>query len=200
MNFPKESCQLIIRNSAILESGVIEAVQDTVFKAINARIEKRFKTIGGWKGTYELVSGVTGATTFAPVAWPEDKDGRYRACYKLTALETDDNDYWLSSALGVNSCKLCLRLWVHGGLGGRTKGEIERKLVTISNAPAVRDAGMVRDEDNTIYLPFSFDAETLATEFPTVDKTLVPLDAALDKLLKVNELFDAAVKDLATRK
>ena len=89
--------------------------------------------------------------------------------------------------------------WLHGGLGGRTKGEIERKLVTISNVPAVRDAGMVRDKDNTTYLPFSFDAETLATEYPTVDKTLAPLDAALDKLLKVHELFDAAVKDLAKK-
>ena len=100
----------------------------------------------------------------------------------------------------MNSCKLCLRFWVHGGLGGRTKGEIERKLVTLSNAPAVKDAGMVRDEDNTIYLPFNFDAETLATEYPTVDKTLAPLDTSLGKLLKVHELFDAAVKDLATRK
>ena len=200
MHFPKETSQFVIKNAAILEAGLIETVQDTVFKAINAHLEKRIRALGGWKGKYELVSGEADATTFAPVAWPEDKDGRFRACYKLTALETDDNNYWLSNTLGVNGSKLCLRFWVHGGLAGRTKGEIERKLVTLSNAPAVRDARMVRDEDNTIYLPFSFDAETLAMEYPTVDKTLVPLDAALDKLLKVNELFDAAVKDLATRK
>lgn len=200
MNFSKEMCQFIIKNTAALEAGMIESVQDNVFKAINARIANRLKALGGWKGKYELCTGEADATTFAPAAWPEDKDGRYRACYKLTALETDKNIYWLSSALGVNGCKLCLRFWVHGGLGGRSKGEVERKMVTISNAAAVKDAGMIRDEDNTIYLPFVLDMEALAVEYPAVDKTLAPLDVALDKLLKVNTQFDAAVKDLATKK
>lgn len=200
MNFSKELSVFIIKNTVALEAGVIEAVQETVFKVINARIENKFKALGGWKGKYELVAGEADATTFAPAGWPEDKDGRYRACYKLTALETDENAYWLSSAFGINGAKLCLRFWVHGGLAGRTKGEVERKLVTVSNAAAVKDAGMIRDEDNTIYLPFALDAETLAAEYPAVDKVLAPLDAALDKLLKAHPQFDAAVKDLATKK
>jgi len=48
-----------------------------------------------------------------------------------------------------------------------------------------------------LYLPFTVDAETLASEYPSVDKTLAPLDAALDKLLKVHPQFDAAVRELA---
>ena len=48
-----------------------------------------------------------------------------------------------------------------------------------------------------LYLPFVFDAETLAAEYPAVDKTLAQLDAALDKLLKVHPQFDAAVRELA---
>jgi hypothetical protein len=33
-----------------------------------------------------------------------------------------------------------------------------------------------------------------------MDKTLAPLDAALDKLLKVHPLLDAAVKELTAKK
>ena len=84
----------------------------------------------------------------------------------------------------------------HGGLGGRSKGEIERKLLGLANTEAVKEAEIIRDDDHTLYLPFTLDAETLASEYPTVDKTLAPLDAALDKLLKVHPQFDAAVREL----
>ena len=50
---------------------------------------------------------------------------------------------------------------------------------------------------DTLNLPFVFDAETLAAEYPTVDKTLAPFEAALDKLLKVHPQLDAAVRELA---
>ena len=197
MSFPKEWCQFIIRNNALLEGGIVEPIQDAVFKAINARLEKRLKALTGWKGKYEFVIQEGGETMFAPAAWPEDKDGRYRACYKLGALSTDDNAYWLSTSLGVNS----FQFWVHGALGGRSKGEIERKILTVGTTPAMREAGIIRDlDDGTTYLPFVLDAETLATEYPVVDKALAPLDAALETLLKVNPLFDAAVRELTAKK
>ena len=59
---------------------------------------------------------------------------------------------------------------------------------------------MNRDEDGTIYMPFVLDPEVLAAEYPTVDKALAPMDAALDKLLKVHPQFDAAVKELAEKR
>lgn len=37
MNFSKEMCQFVIKNTVAFEGGVIEAVQETVFKATNAR-------------------------------------------------------------------------------------------------------------------------------------------------------------------
>ena len=43
-------------------------------------------------------------------------------------------------------------------------------------------------------------AEVLAAEYPTVDKALAPLDAALDKLMKVHSVIDAAVQELAAKK
>ena len=46
-------------------------------------------------------------------------------------------------------------------------------------------------------MPFVFDAEMMSAEYPTVDKVLAPLDAALDALLKVHPQFDAAVRELA---
>ena len=197
MNYSKELCQVIIRNTAFLEGGVYESIEKPLFKAMNARLESRLKALGGWKGWYELVSGETDATIFAPAAWPEDKAGAYRACYKLGAVDGDKNNLWLSCALGVNGVKMCLRLWVHGGLGGHGKGEIERKLFAVAQGAAVKEAGILRDDDYTLYLPFVFDAETLAKEYPAVEKVLAPLDAALDALLKVHPQLDAAVKELA---
>lgn len=201
MNPSKEICQFIIKNTGALESGgALETVEKAVFAAVNARMEKHLRTLGGWKGRYELISAAEDETAFAPAAWPEDKDGKYRACYKLTALATDENTYWLSSLLGTNGGRLCIRLWVHGGLGGRGKGEIERKLVTVGTTAAIKDAGVILDEDKSLYLPFAFSGEVLAAEYPTVDKALAPLDTALDKLLKAHPLIDAAVKELAAKR
>ena len=132
-NVSKELCQLVIKNPMLLEGGVTEAVQKTVFTAMNAHLEKRLKALGGWKGKYELVTG-DNETAFAPVTWPESQDGRYRACYKLTETG-DQNHYWLSNTLGVNGVKMCLQFWVHGGLGGRSKGEVGRKLLTVASPP-----------------------------------------------------------------
>jgi len=83
MNFSKELCQFAIRNTAFLEGGVFEAIEKPLFRAVNTRLESRLKALGGWKGTYQLVSGETDTTIFAPAAWPEDKAGAMRACYKL---------------------------------------------------------------------------------------------------------------------
>ena len=199
MSFSKETCLFVIRNAALIEKGLIEAVQQTVFTAMNAHLEKRLKALGGWKGKYELVT-VDNETAFAPVTWPESQDGRYRACYKLTEAG-DQNHYWLSNTLGVNGVKMCLQFWVHGGLGGRSKGEVGRKLLTVASAADIKAARFVQGaEENTLNLPFVFDAEVLAGEYPTVDKALAPLDTAIDKLLKVHPLLDAAVQELTAKR
>ena len=199
MSFSKEICQCVIRNAAVFESGLIDDVQKTLFTVINARLESRIRAIGGWHGRYELVSGAADETYFAPVSWPTSSDGRWRACYKLS--ETNEgNSYWLSSAIGVNDVKLCFVFWLHGGLGGHSKGEIERRLVTVANTDAVRAAGLVQGTENTLYLPFVFDTETLATEYPKVEKTLAPFETALDKLMKAHPQLDAIVQDLTAKR
>ena len=82
------------------------------YMALDHQIFVWLKALGGWKGTYQLVSRETDATIFAPSAWPEDKAGVMRACYKLGTIGGDKNNLWLSCALGVNGVKMCLRLWV----------------------------------------------------------------------------------------
>ena len=64
-------------------------------------------------------------------------------------------------------------------------------MLRIAQTAAAREAGVPRDDKGMLYLPFTVDTETLAAESPTMDKTLAPLDAALDKLLKVHLWFDA---------
>jgi len=102
--------------------------------------------------------------------------------------------------LGINGTKLCLQFWVHGGLGGKTKPEIGRKLLGLANTPAVKEAGLIQAEETILQMPFVLDAEVLTKEYPTIDKTLAPLDAALDKLLKVHPVLDAAVKEMVEKK
>jgi hypothetical protein len=112
-------------------------------------------------------------------------------------IDGDKNYFWMSCALGANGVKMCLQFWVHGGLGGRSKSEIGGKLVGVAATGAVKEVGMIQGEENVLNLPFVFDAEVLASEFPAVDKTLAPLDDALDKLLKAHPQLDAAVRELA---
>ena len=200
MNFTKEQCLFAIRNTAFLERGILESIDIPIFRAINVRLEERIKALGGWKGKYEFLTGRSNETAFARAEWPENQDGCYRACYKLDVIDDAKNCFWLSCALGANGVKACLRFWVHDDLGGRTRGEVERKMLGIAQAAAVKEAGIIRDADNTLFLPFVFDAEVLAAEFPTVDKPLAPLDAALDKFLKVHPQLDVAVKELAAKR
>ena len=100
-SFSKESCQFVLRNTASLEGGIVEAVQGTVFTAINARLEKRFKALGGWKGHYQLASGGTlcPAKAMSRVrlsVWylPQDsRQMRSRACFcwQKAYLVSQDN-------------------------------------------------------------------------------------------------------------
>lgn len=86
MNYTKEQCLFFLKNTELLEKTpeLVETVQAALFKAINARVEKCIKPLGGWKGCYALVTGNAAKdeeTAFAPAAWPENKDGSYRASY-----------------------------------------------------------------------------------------------------------------------
>ena len=81
MSFSKELCQYAIRNNALLEGGVSEAIQNIVFKAMNAHLEKRIKGLGGWKGKFELATCLCGQADRAPKA-PK----RYRQCRSADVL------------------------------------------------------------------------------------------------------------------
>lgn len=205
MNYTKEQCQFFLKNTELLEKSheVVEAVQAALFKAINARVEKRIKPLGGWKGCYTLVTGSASKeeeTAFAPAAWPENKDGSYRASYDLGETDSDANDYWLSSALGVNKTELCFYLWLDTE-HGLSKGDISRQtLVLFTGNAEVKKAGFKRNDDGLLFLPFSLNPEKVAAEYPAFDKCLAPLDEALDKLLKAHPHIDALVRALSKMK
>jgi hypothetical protein len=173
MSYPKEHCLFFLQNTELLEKTeeIVEAVDAVLFKAINARIEKRIKGLGGWKGWYGMVSGNAAKdeeTSFAPVAWPENKDCTYRVAYDLGETDSDKNDYWLSSAFGVNKTELCFYLWFDTE-HGLSKGEVARQTLVLATGNAeVKAAGFKRNDDGLLYLPFSFNAEKAAVEFPLV--------------------------------
>ena len=110
--------------------------------------------------------------------------------------DSDKNDYWLSSAFGVNKTELCFYLWLDTD-HGLSKGDAARQTLVLSTGNAeVKTAGFKRNDVGMLFLPFSFNAEKAAAEYPAFDKCLAPLDEALDKLLEVHPHIDTLVKGL----
>ena len=200
MGYPEELCQLVIRNMAIIEDApkVVEEVEHALFNAINKRIEAFVSARDGWKGYYDFVTNKEDEeTTFAPVGWPEDEAGSYLAWYTLGGVEGDGVDRWLSHAIGVRNAVLCFWFEIGNGIGELTVKEKKSRCQQFYAAtPAVQQAGFQYDKSGGLFLPFTLDAETLATEFPDFDTALAPLDKALDALLSVHAAFDGFVQEI----
>ena len=201
MNYPTELCQLVIRNMAVIEKApeVVEATEKRLFAAINARIEKAVKAKKNWDGCYDLVTdSEEEETTFAPEIWPDNEDGSYGAYYTLTHTEASREYEWLSCATGVMGAALCFAFAVDSEWSGLTPKEYKKTLESFyAGNAALQKAGFsLAPSKKSIVRPFTFAADTLATEYPDFDEALAPLDAALEDLFKAHGEFDRFVKKL----
>jgi hypothetical protein len=198
MNYPAELYPLVIRNMEVVEEAphVVEVIEKNLFAAINARIEKRVKAQGNWKGCYDLVTdNAEEATDFAPAKWPETEEGKYAACFCLDCTEGTDNS-WLAHAIGYKGIALYLYFYLDHSWFELTLKEYKQRLSEFYAAtPALAEVGFhITAKNDCICRQFSFDAGKLAEEYPDFDEALAPLDAALDDVFKAHTYFDALIK------
>lgn len=201
MQYPEILCQLVIRNMAIVEDApcVVKEIEKVLFNAINEVTEKAVSGLGGWKGCYDLVTEKKEEeTTFAPAGWPEDESGVYGAWYTLGHVEPDGGELgWLSSATGLRNTAICFQFGIGNSLIDVTTREKKRLCQEFfSKTPELGNAGFLYKKSGEIYLPFTFDAETLSNEFPDFDEAKATVDRALKTLFKVHPLFDAFVQKI----
>jgi len=207
MSFPKELSQLVIRNMEIIEIAptVVDAIEKRLFSAINKRIKDRVSGMG-WNGFYGLVTGVTGKsndTSFAPESWPRQEDESLCARYSLTYTRGDGDDLkmWLSSATGILGDSLCFAFSFDRVWGEMKRPQYKATLENFYHENAVlrQSRFSLAQDKESIIIPFLFDSEKLADEYPDFDDVLVPLDDALEALFGVHDEFDAFVKTLTQK-
>lgn len=199
MQYPESLCQLVIRNMAIVEDApsVVAEIEKELFGTINEEIEKTVSGLNGWKGFYDLITEKEDELTFfAPSDWPKDDSGEYLACYALDCVEPDGSEFeWLSVATGLRNATLCFQFEIDNSLVEVSTREKKRLLQEFFlKNPALEKAGFMYHKTGVIYLPFIFDAETLANEFPDFDEAKATVGRTLKTLFEVHSLFDAFVK------
>jgi len=204
MSFSKELSQLVIRNMEIIETAptVVDAIEKRLFSAINERIKDRVSGLG-WNGFYGLVTDKSNDTSFAPESWPVEEDGSLCAWYRLTYMggDGDDLDMWLSSATGILGSALCFAFSFDRVWGEMKRPQYKATLENFYHENAVlrQSRFSLAQDKESIIIPFLFDSEKLADEYPDFDDVLVPLDDALEALFGVHDEFDAFVKTLTQK-
>ncbi|MDR2050296.1 MAG: hypothetical protein LBQ63_00765 [Deltaproteobacteria bacterium] len=206
MDYPVELCRLVIRNLDIVETlpEVLSSLETRFFTSVNARVEERVKRQGRnlWKGYYNFApAGEEEDTSFALSVWPDAGNGDYAAYFTLGYTEEGEaeRDRWFSRAAGVKGSALCLRFEADYAAFGLKPREYRQRLAAFYAAnPALAQAGFhISSYTEGICRPFSFEAEKLAAACPDFGEILTPLDEALDDLFKVQDSFDAFVRQLA---
>lgn len=201
MQYAENLCQLVIKNMAIIEEApnVVQEVEKVLFSVINDQIEKSVSKQDGWKGSYDLVTDKDSeCTQFAPSDWPKDESGTDFARYELYCIEPEGSSFeWLSCATGLRNAMLCFQFSIDNSSINISTREKKRLCQDFfARTSALSKSGFMYKKTGEIYIPFAFDAETLANEYPDFDEAKEILDKALKTLFEVHPLFDAFVKGI----
>ena len=196
--YPNEMHTFLLKNTNLIETGSLtDAVETTIFTAINERIAKKLERLL-WEASYDILNDdedSSGETWFCPITWPQRKDGSRLAYYRI-AESGKGNDRWLSSLIGLNKTQTCLELYVDGRLGGPKVKVKERILEFHTKTPALHELGFICTDDGELRLPFSFEAAKLAEEYPDLRKQMLAFEGVFDKLIKGHELIDKLIKGM----
>jgi hypothetical protein len=152
----------------------------------------------GWKGVFDFgIEKEWKATNFRPDDWPVKEDENYCAWYALDFIVAGKKLKWLSYATGVRGAGLCFYFDVDSSCFNMTR-QCRGKLEDLYNkSDLFKEKGFIF-KGRHILRPFHFDAEKLIEEFPEFNKSLRPLDDALEDLFDVHDVFDEFVKSLVT--
>lgn len=201
MSYSKEMCVFLLSNTQLIEEdSLTEHVEATVFKAINAAISNRLGERSPWRTRFGLVvedEDGNDDTVFAPLDWPTKPGHADLAVFRLAETSNDSNSYWLGSALGLNDCTLCFELWMDGRPAGPSKYKVKQRMESfLAETEPLKKAGFHYTKRGTLILPFVLDPVAVAKEFPDLKKSLEPMTAALENVLKLMPVFDGLVKEL----
>ena len=194
LQYPKEMHVFLLQNTGLIEQGSLtDAVELTIFTAIHERITQKLER-RLWEVHCDVLNVSEesyGETLFAPIHWPQRKDGTRQAYYRISESGVG-NERWLSSLLGLNETQVCFELYVDGRLGGPRIKVKERVQDFYTKNPALHELGFTCT-DGELRLPFSFDAEKLTAEYPDLRKPMLIFEKVFDKLLKANEHIDKLI-------
>ena len=201
MSYSKEMCVFLLSNPQLIEEdSLTEHVEATVFKAINAAISNRLGERSPWRTRFGLVVADEDGnddTVFAPLDWPTKPGHADLVVFRLAETDPNANSYWLGSALGLNSCTMAFEFWMDGRPAGPSRYKVKQRMEScLAETESLKKAGFHYTKRGTLILPFVLDPVAVAKEFPDLKKSLEPMTAALENVLKLMPVFDKLVKEL----
>lgn len=201
MSYSKEMCVFLLSNPQMIEEdSLTEHVEATVFKAINTAISKRLGERSPWRTRFGLVVADEDGnddTVFAPLDWPTKPGHADLAVFRLTEIDPNANSYWLGSALGLNGCAMAFEFWMDGRPAGPSKYKVKQHMESfLAGTESLQKAGFQYTKRGTLVLAFALDPMVVAKEYPDLKKSLEPMTAALENVLKLMPVFDSLVKEL----
>ena len=201
MSYSKEMCVFLLSNpQLIVVDSLTEHVEATVFKAINAAISNRLGERSPWRTRFGLVvedEDGNDDTVFPPLDWPTKPGHADLAVFRLAETDPNANNYRLGSALGLNGCSMAFELWIDGRPAGPSRYKVKQRMESfLVETESLKKAGFHYTKRGTLILPFILDKVAVAKEFPDLKKSLEPMTAALENVLKLMPVFDKLVKEL----
>ena len=116
--------------------------------------------------------------------------------FRLTETDANANSYWLGSALGLNGSTMAFEFWMDGRPAGPSRYKVKQHLeVFLKEKEVLQKAGFQFTKRGTLTLPFALDSVVVAKEYPDLKKSLEPMTAALENVLKLMPEFDKFVKN-----
>ena len=177
-----ETIQNLADEGAELFNLLLKSFQDAAMPRIQKRVEKQ-----GWNflgGTFR----VHFAECFAPSNW-QDCSGLFSFNATPETVSAIAGQY----VVGHHGIYPCFAL----SLGGK----LQFGTADILDVQTLRQAGFIIGADYpSVYIPIVLDRSIVVAEYPEFDKSLAPIDAALDTIFSLYPVFDETVQKFRTAK
>ena len=91
---------------------------------------------------------------------------------------------------------MAFEFWMDGRPAGPSRYKVKQHLeVFLKEKEVLQKAGFQFTKRGTLTLPFALDSVVVAKEYPDLKKSLEPMTAALENVLKLMPEFDKFVKN-----
>ena len=173
---------------------LLESFRDAVMPRIQKRVEKQ-----GWNflgGTFRSYF----EPCFAPSNW-QDCLGRFNFNATPETVSAFLGQYVVGH-YGIYPCfAFSLGESSQFGFSRHPAPKFPPLTADILDVQALRQAGFtIGADDPSVYIPIVLDRSIVAAEYPKLNKSLAPIDAALDTIFALYPVFDEAVQKFRAAK